>query len=271
MNSEPRQTLRQLISKYGLDLCSDVKRCQGLLRDLCGVHQREVNILIGALRERVPLDLLAGRTVMPHGMLMARLTKRLEEQLGLTAEAALWGVESWALALGIVTDAELEEIKKRSIAESQTPAPKAPDKNQPRQPPPSSNRQTPTQPPGQQTAGGTPPTTRPRARVTLPPPSRPTPTTAPPRTSSPPVRQPQGGVRTSPARPPNAQNVPQQPEPPVKYDKRKRGGFKFRGCVMGCLLFIIVSLLFLLVPYVVSVLQEEQRQQTNEPPRIQQQ
>jgi hypothetical protein len=60
----------------------------------------------------------------------------------------------------------------------------------------------------------------------------------------------------------------QQPEPPVNYDPQRRGGFKVRGCMIGCLLLIILtSLMFLVVPYVVTVLREEQQQRMNEPPR----
>src|SRR5688572_87851 len=113
MNDAPRRTLRELIARHGPGLCSDARRCEGLLRDLCGEHRREINILTGALRERVPLDLLAGRSAVPTALLLARLSKRLEEHLALTEEAARWAVDSWALALGVVSDAELGEMKGR--------------------------------------------------------------------------------------------------------------------------------------------------------------
>src|ERR671920_1704557 len=109
MHDAPRQTLRELIARHGPGLCSDARRCEGLLRDLCGEHRREINILVSALKERVPLDLLAAQSAMPRGLLIARLAKRLEDQLALTGEAARWAVDSWALALGVVTDAEVEE------------------------------------------------------------------------------------------------------------------------------------------------------------------
>src|SRR5829696_288675 len=113
MNDAPRQTLRELIARHGPGLCSDARRCEGLLRDLCGEHRREINILVGALRERVPLDLLAGRNSAPTGLLLSRLARRLEDQLALTADASRWAVDSWALALGIVSDVELGEMKGR--------------------------------------------------------------------------------------------------------------------------------------------------------------
>src|SRR3712207_7104185 len=76
----PRRTLRDLIARHGTGLCSDARRCEGLLRDLCGEHRREINILVGALRERVPLDLLAGRNSVPTGLLLTRLAKRLRSE-----------------------------------------------------------------------------------------------------------------------------------------------------------------------------------------------
>src|SRR3712207_659269 len=109
MNEAPRRTLRELIARHGPGLCSDARRCEGLLRDLCGAHRREINILVNALKERVPLDLLAAKGSIPRGLLLTRLARRLEEQLALTEEAARWAVDSWALALGVVTDAELLE------------------------------------------------------------------------------------------------------------------------------------------------------------------
>src|SRR3712207_2452654 len=120
----PRRTLRDLIARHGTGLCSDARRCEGLLRDLCGEHRREINILMGALEERVPLDLLAGKGSMPHRLPLLRLAKRMEAQLGLTAEAARWAVDSWALALGVVTEAEWsergeEEAEKRKSEERQ--------------------------------------------------------------------------------------------------------------------------------------------------------
>lgn len=241
MKSEPRRILRTLIVKHGLDLCSDVKRCQGLLRDLCGAYPREVNILIGALRERVPLDLLAGQKAMPHGLLIARLTRRLEDQLGLTEEAALWGVESWALALGIATEVELEEARKRSATATQPAAtPQAPEEKLPRE------------------------------SISIPAPARTAP--APARAPKTTTHQPAPGALPTAATPRTTAPSPAQPlEPPVNYGSQRRSGFKLRGCAMGCVLIILLSsLLFLVVPYVISVLREEQ-QQINEPRRVPQQ
>jgi len=79
MNNVPRQTLRRIFAKYGNDLCSNARRCEGLLKDLCGEYRREINVLTNAIDERIPLDLLAARNSMPRELLLTRLAKRLKD------------------------------------------------------------------------------------------------------------------------------------------------------------------------------------------------
>jgi len=114
MLSQPRQILASLIAEYGSALCRDVRRCEALLRDHCGQNRREVNVLLAAVRARVGADLLAGRSTAPRAALLARLTRRLCDDFGLTEEAARWAVESWAIALGI----ELPETLRAAVSES---------------------------------------------------------------------------------------------------------------------------------------------------------
>ena len=101
MHDEPRQKLRELIVQYGRSLCDDPRRCEALLKDYCGQHKREIFVLVSALKNRVAEDLLMVSAGVPQPILWARLNKRLEEELAMTADAAHWAVESWALALGV--------------------------------------------------------------------------------------------------------------------------------------------------------------------------
>ena len=103
MNDEPRQKLCELIVEYGRSLCNDPRRCEGLLKDYCGNHKREIFVLVSALKKKVTDDLLKPSAGVPQEMVMGRLQKRLEDELALTDEAAHWAVESWALALGFIT------------------------------------------------------------------------------------------------------------------------------------------------------------------------
>jgi len=103
MNDEPRQKLRELILEHGRSLCTDPRRCEALLKDYCGTYKREIFVLVAALKNRVADDLLKSSASLPPAIVMGRLQQRLEDDLALAADAAHWAVESWALALGFIT------------------------------------------------------------------------------------------------------------------------------------------------------------------------
>lgn len=119
-----RQKLCELIAKHGLSLCNDPQRCEGLLRDYCSEHYREVSIIVSALKERIPVELQESSDAVPIEMLVARLTKRLQDNQAMDGDAAKWGVESWAMALGVIPNqgCEMSEIRqKKSINTLQEP------------------------------------------------------------------------------------------------------------------------------------------------------
>jgi hypothetical protein len=257
MDNFPRQTLRRILTKHGKNICADARRCEALLNDLCGAYRREINVLVNAVEERVPLDLLAGAGSMPTGLLLTRLEKRLEDDTGLTAEAARWSVESWALALGIATDAEIEE---RSAA-AKTPAPKAErvrpveseNKTTERQQQITNTDQTP--PPKPQTPVSPPKSSPPSPSVNRPPIKIPT--------SSPPMRKPTGNL---PVTQPSATNYP--PPASAAPSSKNRIGI-FRGCLIIVFLLALASLaLFFGAPYAFEAMRETQRERNNEPPRF---
>jgi nitrous oxidase accessory protein NosD len=138
MNDLPRQKLRELVARHGRSLVGDRRRCEGLLRDYCGRHRREVSVLVSALEEHAPHDLLAAPAGTPRGVLLARLARRLSDNLALSAGAAEWSVNSWALALGVITDEELEALERptdaTAKADAAPPARVTPDKAPPAEP-----------------------------------------------------------------------------------------------------------------------------------------
>jgi uncharacterized RDD family membrane protein YckC len=67
--------------------------------------------LVGALKERVAADLLSSSSSVPREVLLARLRKRLCDNLGLSGEAARWAVVSWGLALKVISNYELRELE----------------------------------------------------------------------------------------------------------------------------------------------------------------
>ncbi len=97
---DARETLKQIITTYGRTVAQEPGRLKGLLDDMCGDRRREITLIMGALRENVPADMLStSATAMPRELLFERLQGRLEENLSITADAARWSVETWALAL----------------------------------------------------------------------------------------------------------------------------------------------------------------------------
>jgi hypothetical protein len=119
MNNQPRQKLCELILQYGRSLCDDIQRCEGLLRDYCGQYRKEISALVGAAREGIPRDLISSKNSVPPVVLLARLTKKLHENLALDEKAARWAVESWALALGVISSQDLDDISQISVPPQQ--------------------------------------------------------------------------------------------------------------------------------------------------------
>jgi len=104
LNNLPRQKLCEIIKIYGKDACSDHKRIRGLLNDFCGGNYPEINFLLTALEEQVYTELVASSKIVPYEMLSARLVKRLYTNRGMAEEIAHWVVDSWALALGMISN-----------------------------------------------------------------------------------------------------------------------------------------------------------------------
>jgi len=98
----PREKLKELVERNGDSLLQDPDRCEGLLKDHCGAHRREISALVGALEERIPLELKSSwQTAMTPEAMRARLVQRLEENRGLAPEVANWAVDAWSYALGV--------------------------------------------------------------------------------------------------------------------------------------------------------------------------
>jgi len=112
MKDLPRTILKDLVQRYGESIAQDPFRCEALLRDTCGACGREIFVLVSAVRQHVPLDLLAPRHNLPLSLMKGFMIKRLQDELGLSDEAARWAVETWADALG------LSEKPDENLAES---------------------------------------------------------------------------------------------------------------------------------------------------------
>ncbi len=103
MNNLVREKLSEIIARHGRLLAENPQRCEALLKDYCPQYKREINVLVEALKERVASDLMNSSLAMPGLVLKAKLTRRLQDDLGLSEEASKWAVDSWAMALGIAS------------------------------------------------------------------------------------------------------------------------------------------------------------------------
>ena len=119
MNDIARAMLCKLIAEYGHSLCHEPRRLEALLRDYCGAHSAEISTLMIATRERVAEDLMSSPSGVPRRVLFARLANRLQDERALTEEAAVWAVNSWALALRVITPemaADTREPERRKMS-----------------------------------------------------------------------------------------------------------------------------------------------------------
>src|ERR1700761_7840556 len=102
VSSIPSEKLKEILDKNGESLLTNPGRCEGLLKDHCGSHRREISALVGALEERVPMELKSSwQTAMTPEAMRARMVQRLEDNRGLAPEVANYAVDTWSYALGV--------------------------------------------------------------------------------------------------------------------------------------------------------------------------
>jgi predicted Zn finger-like uncharacterized protein len=104
----PRETLIQIISRFGPQICEDPKRCEALLRDLCGGFKKEISVLISSVICGVTAELRNASGSIPKKVLVERCATRLHDNTGIALDLARWGVESWAIALGLNAPGKIE-------------------------------------------------------------------------------------------------------------------------------------------------------------------
>lgn len=93
--------LKSLLDRYGIGLLGETGRLRGLLHDDCPQAKREVSVLLQALEERVPQDLMRVHSGEPIQGLAPRLAKRLSDEKGMSDHASRWAVDTWAAGLGL--------------------------------------------------------------------------------------------------------------------------------------------------------------------------
>jgi nitrous oxidase accessory protein NosD len=101
MSTTPRDVLVELVAQHGEPLLTMPLRMDGFLKDYCGEFRREIFVLISCLRVGI-VDQLRRPTGPSIKLSCARLALKLEQNLAISGDVARWGVESWAIALGLL-------------------------------------------------------------------------------------------------------------------------------------------------------------------------
>jgi hypothetical protein len=109
LDNHPRHQLRFIIEKYGRSIIDDPRRCRGMLKDLAPKHQRETNLLMLALDQKLVAE-LTQKTHTPILMHLDILAQRLHNNIGIQKDFAVWAIESWALALDVIQQPSAQKI-----------------------------------------------------------------------------------------------------------------------------------------------------------------
>lgn len=104
----PRELFLEAITLYP-DVRTDAKRFESLLKDYYqGNFRKESAVLSNCVREGVPDALASVKGGAPYAVVSSPLVRRLVDNWGTTEDIARWAVDSWALALGLVQEADLQ-------------------------------------------------------------------------------------------------------------------------------------------------------------------
>ncbi len=106
-----RNTLKDIVKKYGRNLFDEPLRLRGLLNDHCkGQYEREINIVICAAEKNIHSALL-DNIVLPITLLKSQLAKRLHDENGFILDLAIRVVDCFAFALEISSPTDESKIK----------------------------------------------------------------------------------------------------------------------------------------------------------------
>jgi tetratricopeptide (TPR) repeat protein len=97
-----RKQLCELLEQYGQTIINEPKRCKSILSDLAPEQRLEINLLVMALEQKVPDELLKPSGLTPIELQLERISQGLHDSTGIEENMAYWAVESWALALAII-------------------------------------------------------------------------------------------------------------------------------------------------------------------------
>ena len=110
MGDDVRKTLITVVKEKGSRVFDKPRELETLLNDLCHNKKRELSAIFPAIREKFSEKLLEACKLKKIDLVIEDLSNILCKDHALSSEAALWAVESVAIALGLTSEKELEEI-----------------------------------------------------------------------------------------------------------------------------------------------------------------
>jgi len=115
LNNEARKQLIEIVKKYGIKILDEPRKVEGLLRDFCGDCKREIFSIVNALKEGAGNDLINSSKSKTVKIAIGRLSSKMQSDLGMSEEVAVWSIESIAIALGIMSEKEARGIRKAQV------------------------------------------------------------------------------------------------------------------------------------------------------------
>jgi len=107
MNDFPRKILCEILREKGHTIIENEKQFKAIFNDHCkGEFKKERRCILDSISEGIPETLLSKHSDLPYNLLSSQLTGRLVN-FGFDRNLAQWTVDSWALALGIISESDL--------------------------------------------------------------------------------------------------------------------------------------------------------------------
>ncbi|XGB40049.1 MAG: formylglycine-generating enzyme family protein [Cyanobacteria bacterium LVE1205-1] len=104
--ADPRQTLHDLIRRFGFSLAQDPQKCDRVMKVLCGNSGAQVSAIVAAIEDKIPTELVQNQSNWHD--IRGDLIYRFKENRKLNHELALWTVDTWGLVLGIWSQSDLD-------------------------------------------------------------------------------------------------------------------------------------------------------------------
>lgn len=120
MNNKIRQVLKNTLSNFP-NIINNENKLKAILIDRCPNNILEVNLIINALQLKIPVELTNNNNEALFPILLAKLTKQLEDSFGTTNDKAKWSVITWAVALNLTSETQQEASLSHTQQKSSTP------------------------------------------------------------------------------------------------------------------------------------------------------